>query len=337
MLLSTQKLIKYLKISDKKDISVIQFYINVALLSGNKSDSDALLKIFLSDPTEYSYSVFFDLFFKFGDKKYAEEIYSISVKDGILQENMPCEILELFGRFQFEPTKNLLIKYALNIDIETDHYLSLSAIQGLLYFDCTDYHDIIKEKIEACYDKNIFSEFVPTLVCKLRDKKPVLERLYETGCKYASTDCNAGIVLGFSLCGDEGKKYFLSLLFDKHWEMYSTGTGNTKFAYKGLLNLKISILELFRIITTFEDIEQLSYGVNLILSFIECKADDYTDELSESFLDIYTQLFLHNNTEINILKLARKVASSDRTYHVKKIIELKIMESFTKNNYLCAI
>jgi hypothetical protein len=63
-------------------------------------------------------------------------------------------------------------------------------------------------------NQNIFPEFLPALICKLPEKEIELEQLYQWGEKFASTDCNAGIILGFSLCGDEGKIYFKKALLE---------------------------------------------------------------------------------------------------------------------------
>ena len=202
-------------------------------------------------------------------------------------------------------------------------------------FECGEYQNEIKSAIENCYDKNLFPEFVPALVCKLNDPTPVLEKLYELGSQYASTDCNAGIILGFSLSGEEGKKYFKKVLFDPLWETYSTSTGTVNFAYQGMKNAGINFNELYQELKYISDKEQLSNSMDVFFALMERKINDPEINFDESFTDIYNLLFNRDNANesINLTDLALKTDKAEEVFHIETLIELKMNEEAILKNY----
>ncbi len=205
--------------------------VNSIVKCGYKSDADAILNQYLTNPNDFHYTYLIPVFKKFEDHSIAEQIFNVSIKQNKLSENDRPEILELLGQLKFTPIKQILADYIFG-GSNTDYYISKYAILGLLNFNCSEYQKQIEIEIERCYGKNLFSEFVPALVCKLKDRNSILEKLYELGDKFASTDCNAGIVLGFSLCGEQGRRYFKKVLFSRNWEIYSFETGTIQYAYQ---------------------------------------------------------------------------------------------------------
>ena len=199
MLKTTKKLIDYLKLDTKsRENSVICSLVNSIVICGDKTDADAILTQYLTNPFDFYYSFLMPIFKKFGDNSIAEQIFNISIQQNQLIENADSEVLEVLGYLQYAPIKQILANYIFESK-NTDYYISKSSALGLLHFNCDEYQNKIEIEIEKGYGKNLFPEFVPALVCKLKSKTSVLENLYKLGSEFASTDCNAGIILGFSL------------------------------------------------------------------------------------------------------------------------------------------
>ncbi len=332
---NTSELIAYLKMDkSEREVTMMRPLIYSILKSGDKTDADALLTQFLSHPTDFHYTYLFPIFKAFGDHAIAEQIYNVSFHQDKLNENADAEILEVLGCLKYEPIKQILANYIFE-NKETDYYISKYAVLGLLHFDCDAYQDKIETAIENCYGKNLFPEFVPALVSKLKNRKTILEKLYELGCEHASTDCNAGIIVGFSLCGEEGKSYFRKVLFDKYWEMSSTGTGTVYFAYEGLKNLNITFKELFLEIKTISDKDKLAYCLHVLFALLRRKIDDVNIYTKEQFSDIYNALFQWKNESENVtvIDLAARVDKTQDAYEIEKLIELKMMEEAILRNY----
>lgn len=254
--------------------------------------------------------------------------------DGKLNENADPILLNLLGNLKYEPVKEILFNYAFS-NIESDYHLQTQSILGLLNFECAEYLDIIKTNIENCLNKNLFPEFVPALVCKLSDRTEILEQLYITGDSIASTDCNAGIILGFSLCGDDGKKHFKKALFNPNWETYSSSTGTVGYTYDGLNNLKISFSELYEEIKNLRDEKEISYSLDVFFSLLDIRIRDYEIQSNETFNDLYLNLFSWetSNNSNNLINLARIVELENRAHEYKRKIELKMTEEIIIQNY----
>ncbi|KPE51886.1 hypothetical protein [Chryseobacterium indologenes] len=234
-----------------------------------------------------------------------------------------------------KPVKPILADYLFGNREETDYYISRSAALGLLNFDCTEYQKEIEAEIEKCYGKNVFPEFVPALVGKLEAPHAILDKLFELGNQFASTDCNAGIVLGFSLCGEQGRTYFRKILFDRNWEVDSTATGTIHFAYQGLKNLGITFKDLYLEIKMISGEENPEYALDVFFALLERKFDDVAPAPEESFADIYTTLFSwkNENEGSNIIDLAGSVSKTEKVYEIKKLTEMKMNEEVILRNY----
>ena len=351
MLKTTNELIEHLKLDKQlRDYRVVESLVYAVLKCGDKSDADVLLLHYLQDPFEYSQLV--PVVKKFGDYQYAEQIYDVCIQKNILNEktnpdleiledyNFP-KILEVLAYLKFKPIKQLLANLAFvsgsgleSLGVYPFEVTSTAAL-GLLNFDCEEFQDSIETEIEKCYGQNLFLEFVPALVCKLKNKSQVLEKLYDLGKNYASSDCNAGIILGFSLCGEEGRKYFKEVLFDNSWEAYSGSTGTLSCTYQGMKNLDITFKELYSEIKQLSDKVQLNDSLYGLFSLLECKVQDYESNDKESFTDIYTQLYSWETmtTSNTIVDLARKVDLESEAYRIEQLIEMKMNEEILLKNF----
>ncbi|MEZ5055342.1 MAG: hypothetical protein R2807_11390 [Chitinophagales bacterium] len=332
---NTSELLEYLKRDkSKREVAMLRPLIYSIVKCGDNTDADAILTQYLSHPTDFHYSYLLLIFKAFGNHSMAEQIFNVSFHQGKLNENTDAEILEVLGCLKYEPIKQILATYIFE-HTDTDYYISKYAVLGLLHFDCEAYQDKIEKAIENCYGKNLFPEFIPALVCKVKNKKTVLEKLYELGCEHASTDCNAGIILGFSLCGEEGKHYFRKVLFDRNWETSSTGTGTVYFAYEGLKKLDITFKELYLEIKTISDKDKLAYCIDVLFALLRRKIEDIEINPIEQFSDIYTALFQWKNKSESdtVTDLAARVDKTQEVYEIEKCIELKMIEEALLRNY----
>ena len=336
MLKTTIELIDHLNQDNHSvNFTIINSLVNAILKCGNKEDADLILNQYLKNPFDFNHSVLLPVLTKFGDEHYAELVFQSFIKENKLIENADPAILEVIGNLQYDPVKPVLAEYVFDKP-GADYYLSKSAVLGLLNFDCDEYQNEIESAIENCYNKNLFPEFVPALVCKLKNQPLVLEKLYELGSQYASTDCNAGIILGFSLSGEEGRKYFKRVLFDPLWETYSTSTGTIHFAYQGMKNAGINFNELYHEIKQISDKDQLAYSLDVLFALIERRIGDAEINLTESFSDIYSLLFKWENAKEsnNLTALAAQVNKSEEAFQIERIIELKMHEEAILKNYI---
>ena len=270
---------------------------------------------------------------KFGDIDYAKKLYSFFIKENKLIENADPAILEVLGALQYDDVKSILAAYVFE-NSTSDYYISKSAVLGLLNFDCNEYQKEITTAIENCYQKNLFPEFVPALVCKLKDQSIVLDKLYELGSQYASTDCNAGIILGFSLSDALGRKYFKRILFDPGWETNSTATGTIHFAYLGMKYAGITFNELFQELKQNADKENLAYSLEVFFALTERKLIDWETSHGESYVDMYDLFFHHTNDKgDNLTDLAMQVNKIEEATNIEKLIEQKMLEEAVLSNF----
>lgn len=336
MLKTTHELIEYLKLpSSERESAIICSLVNSIVKCGGKRDADEILKQYLVHPFDFDHTYLLPVFKALGNHSTAEQIFNVSIHQNKLVENTDPEILEVLGHLKYEPIKPILADYLFGNKEETDYYISRSAVLGLLHFNCTEYQKEIEAEIEKCYGKNLFPEFVPALVSKLENPHTIIDKLFELGNQFASTDCNAGIVLGFSLCGEQGKPYFRKILFDRNWEADSTATGTVHSAYKGLKNLKITFKELYHEIKTLSG-ENLDYALDVFFALLERKFNDIEAGPEESFAEIYTTLFQWKNGDKNgnIIDLAASVNKTEKACQIKELTEMKMNEEAILKNYI---
>lgn len=330
MLNITKDLIEHFKL-EKSSFAIIKSSVYCILKKGNKEDADALFDYYLSNPFTYKSTFLFPIFRKFGDELYAQKLFNLYKDNPKEVEESSSEILELLGHFKYDGIKEILAKYAFGEN--GDYYLNRSAVLGLLHFDCSEYAEKIKLEISKCYNKGLFPEYMPALVCKLEHQEPILEDLLVLGNQYASTDCNAGIVLGFSLCGEIGRPYFMKALRNPHWEVDSSGTGTIWATYEGTKNLNISFNELYQEFKVETDPRQLRHLVSVLLALLDSRINDHGDNLTR-FIELHHQLFAwkNKNESGNLIDFARKVDQHDQAYALERMLELKMTEELILEN-----
>jgi hypothetical protein len=309
--------------ADQRTYVHIQSMVNTILKCGTKEDADLLLEAYCNQPFDFYHNLLLPIFRKFGDTGFAEKLYSTAVTNHQLHPDADPDVLEVLGYLKYKPSKDLLHRYGFS-EGGTDYYLQKGAHLGLLHFDCGEYLDEIRDGIEACFNKNLFPEFLPALVCKLPARESYLEKLYELGDQHASTDCNAGIILGFSLCGDEGQPFFLRALFNPHWEAWSGSTGSVGYAYRGIKNLNLSFQELYSALKNSKDDAELRYGLTVLLSLLEERLRDYDDEAVDNFRMLYEQFF-GKDTD-NLTDLAERIGRTADVSPVQTLLKLKMTE-----------
>jgi hypothetical protein len=335
MLKTTLQLKSYLNSDNsKRDGIIIDSLANTILKCGTKKDALFLLENYLENPFDFDHRYLLKIFRKFGDVLFAEKIFMAVIKDNKLDEDADPEIMELIGDLKYEPVKKILAYYLFE-QMESDYYFQAHAARGLLNFDCKEYQQQIKDAIKRCYNKNLFPEFIPALICKLSDRNSYLEPLYELGNEFASTDCNGGILLGFSLCKEEGEHYFRKALFNPNWEILSGGTGSIYFAYQGLKNLNIPFTDLYLEIRKINTKNELEYALQVLFSLFDQRVKDYDDKKTDSFMSLYTTFYSRESLseKNNLFDLAEQTGKTREVYEFERLFELKLTEEIMMTNY----
>lgn len=340
MILATQKLIEYYKTAKYRDLTIVWAYVHTIIRYGNVSDADVLLDVFLDDPTDHCHENLLDVVAALGGVKHAELIYKDCFESNLLKPNICDDVLHALGYLNYEPAKDALLYYALANGDKINHSTNKSAVLGLLHLDCSDSEDKIKQAIESTYGKGLFHEFIPALACKLSDQEEILEQLYRFGSTVVSTDCNGGIVLGFSLCGDSGRKYFNKILWNDHWELYAVGTGSHYWAYVGMQNLGISFQELYAEIKAMQT-ENLEYKIRVVHDLLRTKINfrglyplRFIKPREESFQSIYENLFAWETPNLanNIREVVQDSDLSEDIFQLENILINRIEEEIKENN-----
>lgn len=274
-----------------------------------------------------------------GNQETAERIFHECFDQEKLKENMPENLLYCLGYLEYEPALPILMKYMK----ENHWYLSTEACLGLVHLSCKGYEDVILQEIQSCMGKPLFNEFIPVLSFKI-------DELYQWGSMKASTDCNAGILLGIALYGEKTRGLYKKILWDEHWEADSPSTGTRYWTYIGMQYLQISFRELYEEIK--ENIQRscesnaLEYQLNVLHALLECKISDHHMPIKfgclvpESYADIYQILFECSgpHKDDSIIDLIREnVKDNDykewlrSDFHkVKEMLEIKIKQELTE-------
>lgn len=326
MLLATRELIAHLQTA-QRSAPLIDALVCAVVRCGGPDDARALLPSFLGAPFDFYHQYLLPVFAAWGDGATAEAIFRACAPGH--HEVAPPEVLELLGQLRYEPARPLLTRYAFE---PSDYYLSKHAVLGLLHFDLDDLADVIKPAIEATYGQNLFPEFVPALVSKLRHREGMLEKLYASGTTVCSTDCNAGILLGFALCGAEGLPWFKKALFNPAWEAGNTGTGTAFWAYRGLAPLGLGIGDLFGEVAQLRDEEGAAYGARVLLSLLEKKLRHHLADHPERFASVYLSLFGQPNGGRTITELAAQAGFGDEAERLEELLEMKVYEEAVLRN-----
>jgi hypothetical protein len=335
MLLTTTQLLGYLRQpAAQQDEAVRQAFVNAVWQGGGPADARALLAECLRRPREMPLASLLPVFERYGDASDAQALFAACCPHGELLPDAPAEALSLLARLGHPAIKPLLVRYAFG---PAAYDLAKHAALGLLHVDCRDLEHPIRAAIEATYGKNLFPEFLPALVCKLPDRAQLLPRLYESGTAYCSTDCNAGLLLGFSLCGAAGAPYFRQALLSPAWEAHSSGSGTRWFAYQGLQNIGLTLQQLYADIRGLADAPQQRYAVGVLLALLAIKAGpySYTDASPEPFAELCPALFGWEtaDTRNNLLDLAAVAGLEAEADRLEACMILRLNQEILLRNY----
>lgn len=324
----TLDLLQYLKNTPhhKVKAGIVRLKADAVLRYGTAEDAIALFDGFVSSHHDFKYvDYLLPVLMKWPQRLFAESLFDKVVQDGSLINEDQVFYFELFAKCGFEPVKAVAAKYALNASLK-DYYLNKGAVLALLHLDCTDMQETIRENIEATLGKGLFNEFVPALVGKLHDPAALLSKLYQSGSEFCSTDCNAGMVLGFSLCGDLGYSYFKKVLFDPRWEVYDTGTGTAYYCYEGFGNLNLSFVDFYEEMRCHSVPAERENAYRVFVVLLKSRIEDpNAHDFPERFMSIYSILFASGNGE-DLVDLSRSYEDEDRAYALLRLLELRVVE-----------
>lgn len=207
---------------------------------GSIEDARALWQAFVHEPERFRDTV--PALMAHADEAMATGIFAaMTTADGRLREGGPAELLHLFGYCGIAQAERMLWEYARGDGTWTSE--CEPAVRGLLHLPCTSLRGEITATILGYRGESLFPEYVPALAAKT-GRSDLLEVLVEMG-DTASTDCNAGIVLGIALYGDAGRDRFSEAIWSPAWEAGGTGTGTVRATHDGLCVLGLSLRELF--------------------------------------------------------------------------------------------
>lgn len=332
---STKKLIAYLNLKERKpDYSIVSAYVHATLSCGTKQDADALLACFLEKPDDPYRAKLLKVIREFGDGSHARQLAENCFQNGMLKEAIPEDVLEVLGSFKYDPIQPVLAACIFG-ETQAGYYEQYHVVMGLLHFDCVEYRDSIRTEIEQCYGQGLFPEFIPALVCKLEDRAETLEKLYELGNEYASTDCISGIILGFSLCGEEGRPYFERIVFDPNWESCDSGTGSAAFTYRGMKNLGIRFGELYERVRAVEGEPELTYCMDCFLALLNRAIHDTPFSGIESPQALFELLFAWETPDKpnHFWSLVKQAEQSEKAYELEKSLIEKMTQTAILSNF----
>ncbi|MEN1984622.1 hypothetical protein [Paenibacillus hubeiensis] len=239
MIQTTSKLLERLKSNTAPDAAIIDAHCKVISNYGDRSDAAALLRVFMERPEDYRYTALLGPVMRCGDRDLAEQLYRFAFEHGRLKPEMPSELLHVLGYMEYPLDTNYLVDCVL----EGDWYLSKDACLALLHLSCEEQHHRLEEAVEQVVGQAIFSEFLPALCVKWAPAADMVPRLVEWGNR-ASTDCNAGLVLGIALYGPSQKEVLKRLLLEPRWDLCQNGTGSHWWAYMAMPLTGLSVREL---------------------------------------------------------------------------------------------
>jgi len=341
MLAITQALIDGIHRKDQTGhaLTLSTSYIHTLLKCGNGKDAEALLTTFLEQPTDFDRGQLLPILARFGNDATAQLLFENCFTADGLKADMPEALLQVMGQLRYRPAEDVVRSYAL-ID-NNDYYASMYGVLGLLHFSCAGYEQQIEEAIRNTFDKSLFNEFVPSLVCKLPNRMELLPVLYEHGSSICSTDCNAGILLGFALCGEQGAGYFRQALFNPDWQVYATGTGTRYWASVGMAFAGVGFKELYADLQQENDEKALAYKLLVLEGLLDSRLGRVTEPLyiegaakRESLTAIYELLYGGEsaNQQTTILDMAAKAGEEERFDALEKILQLKVEEELLLNS-----
>lgn len=329
MLAATQQLLLYFSSPPtERNLAVIDAYVQAIVCYGTLTDAMALLPLYTAHSNHYHYTALLPVFKQHGNATLSEQLFAAAIDNKQLKDDVDPSILEVLGCLKHPNIQPILAHYIFD-NQPTLYYVSKYAVLGFLNFDAQEYQESILKAIEACYGKSLFPEFVPALVSLLNKPSEVLEKLYTLGNEYASTDCNAGIILGFARCGELGRAYFKRVLFDAQWEANSEGTGTLHYAYLGLMHLNITFESLYYEIISMPTTHRsyaLSTFLNLLKHHIQWSARG-------SWLQLYQHLFSwkNENERNNLIDWSEEHHLENDAYEIQTLLVMAIKNEIIVN------
>ncbi|WP_079911820.1 hypothetical protein [Paenibacillus sp. 32352] len=306
MIPNTEKLIQLLRSGQKIDATVLESYCRITAKYGNREDAAALFHMFTEHPSDYRYALLLDPVMRCGDFAMAEEIARFCFEHGQLKEEMPGDILHVMGYMGYEK----YIDYMVDCIGTNDWHLCTNACLGLLHLPCESHRERLESELEKVYGQPLFPEFLPALSFKFTNEK-IVPRLVAWG-EQASTDCNAGLVLGISMFGSTQKKQIKSILMEPFWEMYSIGTGSHWWGYMSMQMVELTFSELISDIKAripvvqkhadhIPDEQTMEHWLYVLHDLLELKLADvphpvrFSPHNQESVIDLFQELFQWGN------------------------------------------
>ena len=213
--------------------------VTVILRHGSRADAEALLPVFLAAPERHAALV--DILAAHGDATMAWRLAAECVTGDRLREGIPEGVLHALGYLGHEPAQGMLWAYAREGE---DWGVQCEATLGLLHLSCQGLEAEISRELGRHEGQSLFPEMLPALAFKTGEPA-WLERLVTWGERFASTDCNGGLILGVALHGAAGRPHFERLLWDERWETSGGGTGSERWAYAGTRVLGLSLEQVY--------------------------------------------------------------------------------------------
>ncbi|MBE1443047.1 hypothetical protein [Paenibacillus sp. OAS669] len=306
MIPNTEKLIQLLRSGQKIDATVLESYCRITAKYGDREDAAALFQMFAEHPSDYRYVMLLDPVMRCGDFAMAEEIDRFCFEHGQLKEEMPGDILHVMGYMGYEK----YIDYMVDCIGANDWHLCTNACLGLLHLPCESHRERLESELEKVYGQPLFPELLPALSFKFANEQ-IVPRLVAWG-ERASTDCNAGLVLGISMFGSTQKKQVKSILMEPFWEMYSIGTGSHWWGYMSMQMVELTFSELIadikaRIPVDLEhadhipDKQTIEHWLHVLHDLLELKLADvphpvrFSPHNQESVIGLFQELFQWGN------------------------------------------
>lgn len=302
MIQTTKELIHRLEADPRTDSAIITAYCRIISVYGDDEDARALFRVFAEDPSDYRRVLLLDPVMRCGGLELAEDIARVTFDQGSLREDMPSDILHVLGYMGYEK----YMDYMAACVCEDDWDLSKDACLGLLHLPCQAYRERFESEWNKVAGQPLFPEFLPALSYTFADER-IVPKLMSWG-KTASTDCNAGLLLGISMFGPSQKERVRQILMDPFWELNSTGTGSHWWAYMCMPMTGLTFAEIIADLKNRTPVGGgtgdhrpdeiwIGHGYHVLHDLIEVKlAGDphpikYAPQNTEKMIDLYRDLF----------------------------------------------
>ncbi|MBA4494344.1 hypothetical protein ACFO25_05330 [Paenactinomyces guangxiensis] len=299
MLQVTRDLIQLVHSGEKK-FHKIDFSLSFIGNYGEVEDAEALLDLYLEKPDGMYGIELLEVIQQIGNLHTAQRLFKHAVEGKRVRRGYYGNIFNCLAYLGYKPVESIL--YHL---LEQEDELDVDQCLALLHFPCTGYEKRIRRKILQYKDKNLFPEFLPILACRVPDPD-LPDILYEWGTKWASPDCNGGLILGLSLYGEQERERFKKILWDRRWEAHGRSTGSIYWTILGMQYLGMTFDELYEDIRKAQETgcnpEDLDYRVWVLEELLEFRITTATppplrfvQPFLETYEDLYDMFFDYSN------------------------------------------